>query len=374
MDTSVHAIAQQALADEFKKIIAQYPHMRLESIDVKDSGLPFLADKIAPRMRTDINNPQVQAWSQAVSDADAFVLIAPEYNNGYTALLKNALDSLYAPWNNKPVGLVACMLHEQAQSSFIAMMRAITQELQMIPVGTAVVIDALSTANSLAVNEIILKKCTTMINQLHSSQPGGMVNRVKQWFIRYGLQSLFFITNKAHSFFSAVWGSSIKNNALPVLHTKKEKPFLIKIILASTREGRMSPVVGNAVAAIINKRSDVHAEILDLKEYNLPLFADSTIDKRINADVVLAQWKTDVSSADGYIVVVPEYNRAYPGVLKNALDLLDKQLCDKPVAYVGYAGGPAGGKNAIQYLKAVMRTFNMRIVEQALYTAFMEKC
>jgi NAD(P)H-dependent FMN reductase len=64
--------------------------------------------------------------------------------------------------------------------------------------------------------------------------------------------------------------------------------------------------------------------------------------------------------------VVPEYNSGYPGVFKNALDLLYKEWNNKPVGFIGYSGGASGGTSAIAQLRDVARAFQMIPVSSAI--------
>jgi NAD(P)H-dependent FMN reductase len=132
----------------------------------------------------------------------------------------------------------------------------------------------------------------------------------------------------------------------------------IKIILGSTREGRSSEKIGKALLQMVSKRTDIDIQLLDLKDYGLPFLNDSVapmMRKGEITDLVLKKWSDSVSAADAFIIVVPEYNAGYPGVLKNALDLLYKEWNNKPVAFVGYSGGPSGGANVIFQLKQVVK-------------------
>jgi NAD(P)H-dependent FMN reductase len=76
-----------------------------EIVDLREIGLPFL-DEPETAARGDYAHEHTRAWSRLVSSYDAFVLVFPQYNWGYPAVLKNALDFLYAEWRDKPVGLV----------------------------------------------------------------------------------------------------------------------------------------------------------------------------------------------------------------------------------------------------------------------------
>ena len=77
----------------------------LELVDLRDWPLPFF-DSPVPPARGSYEDPAQQAWAAHVARADAYVLVTPEYNHGYPAVLKNALDHLFAEWRGKPVAFV----------------------------------------------------------------------------------------------------------------------------------------------------------------------------------------------------------------------------------------------------------------------------
>jgi NAD(P)H-dependent FMN reductase len=78
---------------------------RIEVLDLAEIALPFLDEPHHPRLGK-YTKPHTFAWSRAVDEADAFVIVVPEYNGGFPAALKNALDYLHAEWHEKPVGVV----------------------------------------------------------------------------------------------------------------------------------------------------------------------------------------------------------------------------------------------------------------------------
>lgn len=75
-------------------------------VDLAAWDLPMMDEPAHPRLRQ-YTRPHTMRWSAQVAAGDAFVLVMPEYNFGYTAPLKNAVDYLYAEWADKPVGLVS---------------------------------------------------------------------------------------------------------------------------------------------------------------------------------------------------------------------------------------------------------------------------
>ncbi|WP_024805876.1 NADPH-dependent FMN reductase [Nocardia sp. BMG51109] len=86
--------------------IEQRPEMKLDTIDVADLSLP-LTQQAKPVPSGEYDSPDVRAWAARVGAADAFVVVTPEYNHGYPAALKLAIDSINPEWRGKPVGFVS---------------------------------------------------------------------------------------------------------------------------------------------------------------------------------------------------------------------------------------------------------------------------
>lgn len=131
------------------------------------------------------------------------------------------------------------------------------------------------------------------------------------------------------------------------------KPKIL-VILGSTRQGRFVDQPGHFIMSELQKNPEVEAELADLRDYPMPFF-DSPTSPSMNGGVydneVVKLWSAKVKSADGYIIVTPEYNHGYPAVLKNALDELYPEWQDKPVGFVGY--GSVGAARAIEQLRQV---------------------
>lgn len=82
------------------------------TVDVNSLNLPFFNAPVGPSNDAYvIPNDVVQKWSDVVADADAVILVTPEYNAAMTAIQKNAIDWLYQEWNDKPVALVGYGWH-----------------------------------------------------------------------------------------------------------------------------------------------------------------------------------------------------------------------------------------------------------------------
>jgi len=124
----------------------------------------------------------------------------------------------------------------------------------------------------------------------------------------------------------------------------------IAVIVGSTREGRVSDKLAKWVAEEVGKQADV--EVVDLKDYPMPFFNES-ISPRFNPSRTplpeIKKWLDKMAEFDGYVIVTPEYNRAMPAVLKNALDTLGNEMADKPVILVGH--GSVGGAQAVATLR-----------------------
>ena len=77
-----------------------------EVVDISDYKLPLLDEPIPPSLGQ-YSNPHTKAWAAQIGSFDAFVFVTPEYNHGTSGALKNAIDFLFAEWNNKAAGFVS---------------------------------------------------------------------------------------------------------------------------------------------------------------------------------------------------------------------------------------------------------------------------
>jgi len=107
----------------------------LELVDLKDWNLPFYAFA-KPPAAGDYQDPLQLRWAEKIAGADGYILICPEYNHGLPAVLKNALDFVYAEWHRKPVGFVGYGGNGAARSIEQATM--VARELRMAPLEASV--------------------------------------------------------------------------------------------------------------------------------------------------------------------------------------------------------------------------------------------
>jgi NAD(P)H-dependent FMN reductase len=126
----------------------------------------------------------------------------------------------------------------------------------------------------------------------------------------------------------------------------------IPIILGSTRRDRQSIKVARFVLARLQQRKGVETELLDLLEYNFPIM-EERLDHRDDPPPGLREYAAKILRADSLILVTPEYNNGYPGVLKNALDYLLSEYERKPIGIVTVSAGGYGGITCLAQLRLV---------------------
>jgi NAD(P)H-dependent FMN reductase len=88
------------------EVAKQHADFETELIDLAEINLPFLDEPNHPRLQQ-YTHQHTKDWSAKIAPADAFIFVTPEYNYGYPAALKNAIDFLYKEWNYKPVAFVS---------------------------------------------------------------------------------------------------------------------------------------------------------------------------------------------------------------------------------------------------------------------------
>lgn len=123
----------------------------------------------------------------------------------------------------------------------------------------------------------------------------------------------------------------------------------IAIISSSVRIGRVSHRVALFLKNYITGNNLGTAEILDLKEYNFPVF-DERLNHQQNPLPSAVDFSERIKKADGVIIVTPEYNGGYPSSLKNATDLLYPEWRRKPIAISTVSDGVFGGTQVITSL------------------------
>ena len=124
----------------------------------------------------------------------------------------------------------------------------------------------------------------------------------------------------------------------------------ISIISSSVREGRKSHNVSLYFQNYLTENKLATAEIIDLKEYNFPIF-DGTIKTLINPAESVLEFAEKIKLSDGIIIVTPEYNGGYPASLKNAIDLLYEEWKHKPIAIATVSSGPFAGSQVLVALQ-----------------------
>jgi NAD(P)H-dependent FMN reductase len=148
------------------------------------------------------------------------------------------------------------------------------------------------------------------------------------------------------------------------------KALKIAIIIGSTRPGRNGEAVAKWVSEIAKKRSDAAFELVDIKEFNLPLL-DEPVPPSMGqySKPHTKTWAAKVGSFDAYVFVVPEYNHGISGALKNSIDFLFAEWNNKAAGFVSY--GSVGGARAVEQLRLVMAEVQIATVRnQVLLSIF----
>src|SRR5918911_3970526 len=114
------------------------------------------------------------------------------------------------------------------------------------------------------------------------------------------------------------------------------RPLFIPVVLGTARKGRASERVARFVFAEVAKREGVETEFVDICD--IPL---TTMDA--GEAIKDAQFSATIARADALVLVVPEYNHGYPGLLKHALDTILKEYIHKAVGICGVSAGRLGG-------------------------------
>lgn len=95
----------KTVAEWFNSQIKDTPDTQFDIIDLLEEDLPFLSEPESPASGN-YTQEKTKNWSAKISGYDGFIFVTPEYNHGYPAPLKNAIDTLFHEWDKKPAAFV----------------------------------------------------------------------------------------------------------------------------------------------------------------------------------------------------------------------------------------------------------------------------
>lgn len=170
-------------------------------------------------------------------------------------------------------------------------------------------------------------------------------------------------------FFSRLFGRKEKQQET-VQRTEPEK-LKVGIIIGSVRKERNAEAVAQWTYHFATNRNDHAAyELVDLADYKLPMLGETVPEaKQEEADRAVKAWSEKMSSFDAYIFVVPEYNHAVGGALKNALDFVNEEVNNKVAGFVGY--GSLGGTRAHENMRLILGELQVADVRTAVTFSLM---
>jgi NAD(P)H-dependent FMN reductase len=133
---------------------------------------------------------------------------------------------------------------------------------------------------------------------------------------------------------------------------KEARPLFIPVILGTVRKGRMSAHAARFVFGRLEKRHGITTELIDIGELSVPVDdAGETIKD--------PRFSTAMERADAIVIVTPEYNHSFPGLLKHVLDTCLKEYIHKAAGIVGVSAGVFGGARVIENFQPVLRELGL---------------
>jgi NAD(P)H-dependent FMN reductase len=154
----------------------------------------------------------------------------------------------------------------------------------------------------------------------------------------------------------------------------------LQIIVGSTRPTRAADKVVPWVASHAAQHPDFDTEVLDLRDWQLPLFGEhfgsigDPSDPSYTGEIV-RRWNRKIAEADAYLVITPEYNHSVPGELKNAIDSVFVSFAfrNKPMTFVSYSAGVGGGIRSVEHLNQIAVEVEAAPLRSTVVLPFVDK-
>ena len=156
------------IADWFADRARGHGGFEIDVVDLAELNLPMLDEPNHPRLRQ-YTHQHTKDWSARIAGSDAFVIVTPEYNHGYSAPVKNAIDYLHHEWHYKPVGFVSYG-GVAAGTRAMQQLKQVVTALRMLPLTDAVNIpfhtQFLDDDGRVEANEVMEQAADVMLDEL----------------------------------------------------------------------------------------------------------------------------------------------------------------------------------------------------------------
>jgi NAD(P)H-dependent FMN reductase len=156
----------------FNDRAVEHGEFEIDLVDLVELDLPMMDEPNHPRLQQ-YTHEHTRAWSERVDAADAFVFVTSEYNHGYPAALKNAIDFLHNEWHDKPVGFVSYG-GVAAGTRAMQQLKPVVSALKMVPMVEAVnipfVAQFIDDDENVVANEVMEQAVLAMLNELNLMQ------------------------------------------------------------------------------------------------------------------------------------------------------------------------------------------------------------
>ncbi len=143
--------------------------------------------------------------------------------------------------------------------------------------------------------------------------------------------------------------------------------LFIPVVLGTIREGRESERVARYIFEKVQQIEGIRTELVDIADLSFPARGEGTALRDANP-----QFRDTMTAADGYLMVVPEYNHSFPGSFKRAIDTLEQEYCHKAVGVCSVSSGIVGGARMVESLLPIWRTLCLSPIKPDLYIRSVE--
>ncbi|KAG8885649.1 hypothetical protein FRB97_000092 [Tulasnella sp. 331] len=423
---SVSAFIETVLAPKLE----ESPYT-LTSVDLGSWKLPLFNEQVIPAQlpaddpTSGYAHELSKAWSKEIRSHDAVVFVTPQYNGGYPASLKNAIDYLYHEWVGKPAMVISYGGRggSKATEQLLPILGAVKMKVTKVSpalalgrsmgsamregalvegqaedwlkagVGEQTLIASLLYAVYPMYRDVLAEqtKTSTMEEELGCRTFGTDIVSFDQESDKAKVVDSPFTLDLIHpiSITSLVAAASVLLLALLYQRPPSKPAFQIKpmsqtlyaptngsgksiaLIIGSTRTPRVGPTICTYVHSVLAPKlvgCPYTLQLVDLAEWNLPLFNETIMPAQLPANDptpgythdLSKAWSREIRKYDAIIFVTPQYNWGIPAALKNAIDFLYHEWANKPAIVITYGG--RGGDKVRDQLVQVLTGVHMNVV------------